>query len=156
MARTTFSGPVVSQAGFISGTDSVIPVSSATVTIDDTYNGETVLLARAAGVTATLPAATGTQAKYRFFVSTSVTSNSNIIKVANSTDVMAGNAVISGGTAGTFGTASTSDTITMNGSTTGGLVGSVVELVDIAAGVWAVSASLNGSGVAATPFSATV
>jgi hypothetical protein len=156
MARTTFSGPVVSQAGFISGADSVIPVSSATVTIDDTYNGETVLLARAAGVTATLPAATGTQAKYRFFVSTSVASNSNIIKVANSTDVMAGNAVISGGTANTFGTASTSDTITMNGSTTGGLIGSVVELVDIAAGVWAVSASLNGSGVAATPFSATV
>lgn len=156
MAMTTFSGPVRSLAGFITGADSVITASAATLTVDDTYNGDTILLSRAAGVTVTLPAATGTQAKYAFFVATSVTSNNNIIKVANATDVMAGNAVISGGTAGTFGTTSTSDTITMNGSTTGGLIGSVVELVDIASGVWAVSASLTGSGVAATPFSATV
>lgn len=156
MSVSTFSGPVRSLGGFITGTDSIFTASTATLTVDDSYNGETILLSRAAGVTVTLPAATGSQAKYKFFVSVSVTSNSNIIKVANATDVMTGNAVISGGTAGIFGTTSTSDTVTMNNSTTGGLIGSVVELIDIASGVWAVSASLNGSGVAATPFSATV
>jgi hypothetical protein len=44
----------------------------------------------------------------------------------------------------------------MNGSTTGGLAGSYIELVDIAAGDWIVRAALIGSGSPATPFSAAV
>lgn len=157
MASTTFSGPVTSTAGFITGTGAVAAaVTAATLTVDSSYNGQVIPLNRAAGITVTLPAATGSQAVYRFVVSTAVTSNNHIIKVANATDVMAGTAGVSGTTGSVFSTLPASDTITMNGSTTGGLAGSYVEVIDIAAGDWIVTAALVGSGTPATPFSATV
>lgn len=157
MASTTFSGPVTSTAGFITGTGAVAAaVTAATLTVDSSYNGQVIPLNRAAGITVTLPAATGSQAVYRFVVSTAVTSNNHIIKVANATDVMAGTAGVSGSTGSVFSTLPASDTITMNGSTTGGLAGSYVEVIDIAAGDWIVTAALVGSGTPATPFSATV
>lgn len=156
MARTTFSGPVVSGAGFITGTDVVqAAVTSATLAVTSDYNGEVIPLSRAGGMTVTLPAATGSQAVYRFIVSTTFTSN-GVIQVANATDVMNGSASVGGGTAALFGTLPASDTLTMNGTTTGGLAGSYIEVTDIAAGYWIVSAALVGSGTPATPFSAAV
>jgi hypothetical protein len=156
MSITTFSGPVRSLAGFISGTDSLAAsVTSATLAVTDAYNGLTVPLNRAAGMTVTLPAATGSQAVYRFLVGTTFTS-SGIIQVANATDVMNGSASVSGTTAALFGTLPASDTVTMNGTTTGGLAGSYIEVKDAAAGYWLVSAALVGSGTPATPFSAAV
>ena len=157
MAITTFSGPVASTAGFITGTgvNSTVTASTLTVTAAD-YNGQTINLSRAAGITVTLPAATGTNAVYTFVVSTTVTSNSYKIQVANSTDVLNGNLLVSGATGTTFGTLPASDTITMNGSTTGGLAGSYVQVTDIAAGYYLVQGSLVGSGTPATPFSAAV
>ena len=157
MASTTFSGPVTSTAGFITGTgvNSTVTASTLTVTQAD-YNGQTINLSRAAGITVTLPAATGTNAVYTFVVSTTVTSNSYKIQVANSTDVMNGNLLVSGATGTTFGTLPASDTITMNGSTTGGLAGSYVQVTEIAAGVFLVTGALIGSGTVATPFSAAV
>lgn len=165
MGRSTFSGPVVSQAGFITGTGAVLAaVTASTLTIpaavsDNTeiYNGQLIPLSRAAGIAVTLPASSGSQASYRFFVSTTITSNTTTIKVANSTDIMVGIATVSSsGTAGTFPTTVTADTITLNGSTTGGVAGSYIELTDVSTGFWVVTAYLEGSGVAATPFSATV
>lgn len=157
MGQTTFSGPVKSNAGFITGTDAIVAaVTTATFTVTSDYNGYVIPLSRAAGVTVTLPAATGSLAKYTFRVDTSVTSNSDIIKVANATDIMQGSATVTASTPGAFYTTATSDTITMNGSTTGGLAGSYVELTDIGAGFWSVRAILVGSGTVATPFSATV
>ena len=157
MSSTTFSGPVTSTAGFITGTGVNIPVTAATLTITTAdYNGQTVNLTRAAGITVTLPAATGSNATYSFVVSTTVTSNSNIIKVANATDVLNGTLNVSGATGTVFGTVPASDTITMNGTTTGGVAGSYVEIIDVAAGVFFVRGSLVGSGTVATPFSATV
>lgn len=45
-------------------------------------------------------------------------------------------------------------TITLNGTTTGGqAIGDSIELIDIAAGVWAVLGHTTTSGVEATPFS---
>ena len=157
MASTTFSGPVTSTAGFITGTgvNSTVTASTLTVTAAD-YNGQTINLSRAAGITVTLPAATGSNATYRFVVSTTVTSNSYKIQVANSTDVLNGSAAVAGTTASVFGTLPASDTLTMNGSTTGGLAGSYVEITDIASGIFLVGGALVGSGTQATPFSAAV
>ncbi len=157
MASTTFSGPVTSTAGFITGTgvNSTVTASTLTVTAAE-YNGQTINLSRAAGITVTLPAATGSNATYRFVVSTTVTSNSYKIQVANSTDVMNGNLNVSGSSGTTFGTLPASDTITMNGSTTGGLAGSYVQVTDIASGIFLVTGALVGSGTVATPFSAAV
>lgn len=157
MGQTTFSGPVKSNAGFIVGTDSVsAALTTATVTLDSSYNGQTALISRAAGTAVTLPAATGSQAVYKIQLATAVTSNSTTIKVASASDIMQGSAVVTASTPGAFYTTATSDTITMNGSTLGGLAGSYVELTDVATGVWLVSAILVGSGSVATPFSATV
>lgn len=158
MSRSTFSGPVVSTGGFISGSDSTVAaVTAATLSVTDAdHNGKLIPLSRAAGITATLPASSGSGAKYKFLITTSVTSNSTIIKVANATDVMVGQVAVSGTTTASFGTASTSDTITMNGSTQGGLSGSWIEVTDYAAGFWYVTGVSVGSGTVATPFSASV
>ena len=157
MANTTFSGPVTSTNGFITGTGVNSTVTAATLTVTaDTYNGQTINLSRAAGVTVTLPAATGSNAVYTFEVATSVTSNNNVIQVANATDVMNGFSSVAGTTGSVFSTLPASDTITMNGSTTGGLIGSYVQVTDLAAGYYLVQAALVGSGTPATPFSAAV
>lgn len=158
MAMTTFSGPVRSLAGFITGADIVqaaVTASTLTITSDD-YNGEIIPISRAAGTAITLPAATGSQARFYILISTTISSNSTTVKVANSTDVMNGIASVGGGTGVVYSTLPASDTITLNGSTTGGVAGSFIEVTDIAAGIWIVNAFLIGSGTPATPFSATV
>lgn len=129
------------------------------VTAGPAYPQQEYLLDAAAGATVTLPAAMGTGFKYKFIVSTTVTSNSYIIQAASSSDVMAGvmigandtDASVSG-----WETAATSDTMTLNGTTTGGYIGDTVELVDIKEGVWAVSGIMKQTGTEATPFSAAV
>lgn len=155
---TTFSGPVRSLAGFITGTDAVTAsVTDATLAVTaDAYNGEIIPINRAAGTAITLPASSGSQARFVFLIGTTITSNSTTVKVANATDVMVGTGSVGGATGVVYSTLPASDTITLNGSTTGGVAGSYIEVVDIAAGFWLVSASLIGSGTPATPFSATV
>lgn len=137
-----------------------VNVTDATYTFSSKpYDDKIITLNRAAGVTVTLPAATGSRARYRFIVGTTVTSNSDKIQVANATDVMAGFAIQSqdaGATLQMFEAGASDDTITMNGSSTGGIRGDVVEVIDIAAGVWAVDVRLAGTGTEATPFSAAV
>lgn len=160
MASTTFSGPVTSTAGFISGADSLVSVTAATATVTPTaHAGRTVLLDRAAGQALTLPAATGTGNSYKFFVATTITSNSTTIKVADATDIMAGVAIVandSDNSASLFETAADSDTITFNGGTTGGIKGATVELQDVAANLWSVRIVGAATNTEATPFSATV
>lgn len=137
-----------------------ISVTSATLTVTSAaHAGGTIVLNRAAGITCTLPAATGSGFKYTFVVGTTVTSNSNIIRVANSSDVMTGvaiNAADGGDTAVAFETAAASDTITLNGTTTGGVRGDRVEVEDIAANLYYVRVVGSATGTEATPFSATV
>lgn len=129
--------------------------ASLTLTAED-HAGKTGLFDVAGGATATLPAATGTGNKYRFAVKTTLTS-SGIIKVANSTDIIQGVLSLSTDISGTNMLASaTADTITMNGTTTGGLKGSVIEIEDVAAGLFVVTGGLVTTGVEADPFSATV
>jgi hypothetical protein len=156
MGSTTFSGPVTSKAGFITGTDVNSTLTASATITQDTYNGQIINLSAAAGMTITLPAATGTNAMYRFVVSTSVTSNTYKVQVANATDVMVGTGSVAGTTGTVFSTLTASDTLTMNGTTQGGVAGSYVEIMDIAAGIFVVRANLLGSGTPATPFSAAV
>ncbi len=131
--------------------------TAATLTLnEDTHAGAWVTLNKADGMTVTLPASAGKGAVYKLFVGTTFTSN-GVIQVANATDIMQGGVSVSTDAAGvTILTAATSDTITMNGSTTGGLKGSFVELEDVSSGVWKVSGFLVSTGAEATPFSAAV
>lgn len=136
--------------------------AGATLTIvEATHAGKLIKLDTAAGSVVTLPVPTGTGAEYTFTVTVLATSNSHIIKVANVNGVMRG--VIhtidtdTGDAVASWGTTSTSDTITLNRSTTGSVyVGETIKIIDVASNVWAVSGFVAVTGSPATPFSATV
>lgn len=125
------------------------------------HAGRTISLDQLAGSVCTLPPATGTGNKYRFRVGVLATSVSHKIQVTLA-DVMqgiilgvrtdSGNAVLG------FAAAATSDTITLNRTTTGSVnLGEWVECEDVATGIWQVSGVLSATGAAfATPFSAAV
>lgn len=162
---------VVGGAGIVVNNDSGSPrflggsvplaLTAATVTLTAAdHSGKTLLLDRAAGIVATLPAATGSGNKYRFVVKTVPTSNAHIVKVANVTDIIQGTAVVvSDNSAAVLGYAAgaADDTISLNGTTTGGLkIGDIIELEDTAAGMFVAYVRTNASGTEATPFSATV
>ncbi len=88
-----------------------------------------------------------------------VTSNNYKIQVANANDTMSGVAVVAndgGATASIFETAADSDTITLDGSTTGGILGGQIELQDVASGKFRVLINQAATGTEATPFSAAV
>jgi hypothetical protein len=139
---------------------SPISATGATLTCTkDLHAGRTIVVSAVAGCAVTLPAATGTGSVYRFVIGASITSNTTTIKVANATDVMSGRAfVISDGAAAVLGyaTTSTSDTITLNGTTLGGLAGDHIEIIDAITGTYAVRVFTAATGSEATPFSATV
>jgi len=137
-----------------------VDVTASTVTITAaSHSGRAVTLNRAAGIAVTLPAAAGTGALYTFIIGTAVTSNSTTIKVANASDTMTGTAyVVSDGAAAVLGyrTGASDDTITFNGTTTGGLKGDIVRVRDVATNLFAVEVLSAATGTEATPFSATV
>lgn len=133
---------------------------AANITLTEAeHAGRTGYFDVAAGAVVTLPRATGSGAIFRFFCKTTITSNSMKIQVGNADDVLRGQALIAQDAADTavvFETAATSDTLTGNGSTTGGITGDYVEIEDIAEGMFRVNAFLSGTGTEATPFSAAV
>jgi hypothetical protein len=139
----------------------LVSASAATlaVTVAD-HDQKIIVLSRAAGgVTATLPAATGSGAVFRFLIGTPLSSGSYIIKVADASGVMRGTITVSDdtdGSTGTFGTVAASDTITLNGGTTGGKVGGLITVIDIANNTHSVTGATVGTGTEATPFGSTV
>lgn len=122
-------------------------------------NGVVVVASRAAGITMTLPKALGHGAEFDIYVGTTITSNNLIVQVADGVDVMSGVCITAqdaGDTVAAYETAADSDTITMNGTTKGGIKGDRIKLKSVQAGVWAVQVIASGSGTEATPFSAAV
>jgi hypothetical protein len=108
----------------------------------------------AAGIALTLPAATGSGDEYELIVGTTVTSSALTVSVVGN-DAMFGNAILSQDAADTavmFEAAADSDRISMNGSTTGGLKGARIKLIDIAADTWYVHVVSAATGTEATPF----
>lgn len=123
------------------------------------HNGRIVTINAAAGCAVRLPAATGSGAQFMIVIGTTITSNTTTIKVANATDSMTGNALQSqdaGATLQMFEVAANDDTITLDGTTKGGIRGDRIELIDIGSNLWLVTAILAGTGSEGTMFSATV
>lgn len=137
--------------GLVSATTSTLTVTAAR------HAGKTIVFNRAGGIATTLPAATGSGDTYRFLIGTTFTSSATIKVVSN--DIMQGFALMAadgGDTLVAFETASDSDTITFNGTTTGGYIGTEILLIDMAADTWFVKIVGSATGSEATPFSATV
>jgi hypothetical protein len=147
----------------VSGGSSRLVAGGSSLTLTQaSHDGKIILLDTAAGTTITLPAASGSGARFSFVVKTTATSNSHKVQVANSSDIIQGllfglSDDGSGGPVKGWEAGASDDTITFNRTTTGtAKVGHRVTIDDIAANVWAVSGSFAASGTEATPFSSAV
>lgn len=159
----TSAGRVESYTGALLrefGGTGLVNATAATLTVTNaTHAGRLVTLNRAAGIAVTLPAATGTGAEFEFFLGTTITSGSTTIKVPDANGTMHGLALVAqdgGDTIVAFEAGGTTDTITWNGSTTGGIKGDSAILKDVGTDTWMVKVFQSATGVEATPFSATV
>lgn len=141
----------------------VVGLAVTTAITELAHEGKTILMTGAgAARTFTMPAATGAGGRYRFVVG-EVNTSGYLIKSVVGSDLMEG--IIIGASTTDSATdacrswlsGATDDTITLNGTTTGGVaVGDWVELEDLSATGWYVRGMITQSGSEATPFSDTV
>jgi hypothetical protein len=172
MANTTFSGPVISKNGFIgTGPGSTVALTAnTTLTVND-HAGRILLTQDADGIF-TLPsintnangATAGTTdynnlnnigASFTFYVDTTAT---DVQIVTDGTDKFTGAAMIAvdDGAKKAFFPGASNDVLSMNGTTKGGIIGSIVTVTAIEAANYLVHNSLLlGSGTIVTPFSDT-
>ena len=170
MANTTFSGPVRSLNGFISFGPKAVISLTATATLTVAAHAGRIITTNVADGKFTLPTITSGSSSnvagandynvlsnlgciYTFWVETLAVDMD--IKT-DGTDKFYGaifNGIDSEETGETFAAnASSNDVMTMNGTTTGGIVGSWVEFTALASAKYFVRGSLIGSGTVATPF----
>lgn len=137
-------------------------VADITLT-EDAHDAKILLLGEVGGnasLTVTLPPATGSGAVYHFIVS--VVNTSDYIIQVTTTDTIDGAVwTISTGDSPDLGqpwpTAATTDTITLNATTKGGVsIGDELILRDIALAQWSLIGHTTTSGSEGTPFSANV
>ena len=165
MAKSTFSGPVVSLAGFISaGNANVVSLTADTSLTVAAHSGK-VLTCNDADGKFTLPSIVATDpgdntdpnqlnnlgATFIFVVETAAT---DMDILTDGTDKFVGG-VYTGkddSTGKTFISGASNDVITMNGSTKGGLAGSIVKVTAIGSAKYAVEGIILGSGTIVTPF----
>ena len=128
----------------------------ATRTLTAADSGKIWLWDAATGVDYTLPPPVAGMC-FSFYASVSVTSNAHAISTDAATTFIGGS--LSMGIAATdtnemqVGDETSDVTISMNGSTTGGLEGTYIEVVAISSTVWiARRSTVIGSGALATPF----
>ena len=177
MANTTFQGPVISKKGFYNtGPANVIDADSSVSLTVATHAGRIVHNDAAGAVTYTLPAVNATadsgvagpgpdlnnaiNVGATFTILNSITKTGDlIVQVANSTEVMSGGAFFiddSSDNVVGFETVAASDTITLNGSTTGGVTYAKIVCTVLGTGLWSVSVHTGCTGSPATCFSAAV
>ena len=131
--------------------------TGATLTV--AQSGSYVLWDSATGFTITLPTpAVGLI--YELIVAKTATIGTHSLVANNTTSqFMYGPASVTNittGTVGTFvGTASIGQAIRMNGTTSGGSVGTIITVVATSATQWSVSGQLIGSGIVTTPWTTT-
>lgn len=141
----------------------LVPAGSTLTLTEALHGGKTICLDTAAGSVVTLPAASGSGARFYFVVTVIATSNSHKIQVANASDTMIGMVLSVSDDAGfpvkgyTADATAGADTITLNRTTTGSTVkGEWFEVQDVAANKWNVRGMIAATGTEATPFSAAV
>ena len=153
MAKSTFSGPVVSNNGFISaGSNNVVNITAETTLTFDSHAGRLMEVNDADGAV-TLPSISSSEigAVYRFFIGTTA---SDLDIKTDGTDKFVGSISvgITNSTHKRFVPAASNDVISMNGTTTGGIANSYVEVTALATAEYMVQGMLIGSGTIATPF----
>lgn len=176
MARSTFQGPVRSLGGiYQQGPASIVEITSSTTLNPVDHAGRILSVggSLAANVVLTLPTinvtansttsgpgqdpstANNEGVAYTIWVPTTISTSS--LKIGtDGTDKFVGYvlSIDSDTTDATrgFGAASTNDYINLNGTTTGGVAGTWIQIFAIAANKYMVNGVVVGSGVVATPF----
>jgi hypothetical protein len=166
MSKSTFSGPVKSLSGFISaGNSSVVSLTADTTLTVDSHAGK-VLLCNDADGKFTLPSIVTTVpidptdpnqlnnlgASFTFILETAAT---DLDIKTDGTDKFVGSVFVGindAATGKTFVSGATNDVITLNGTTKGGVAGSIVKVTAMASAKYHVEAFLIGSGTLVTPF----
>ena len=134
----------------------VITVATASYTLDPAQTGSLVVLDRAAGSDVTLPTDPATGTYYTFTVATDVTSNDYSVNLGSAGENFEGYLFgMKAATAPELFTPSALGTsiLSMNGSTTGGLVGTQFSVVYTETNVWTLSGNFYGTGALANPVS---
>jgi hypothetical protein len=176
MARTTFQGPVRSLGGFYQQGPATTVEVTASVTLNPVdYAGRFIFVggSLAANVVITLPAINTTAnpvtsgpgqdpstannegVTYTIWVPTTISTSS--VKIGtNGTDKFVGSLLsvdtdTSGAMVG-FTAAASNDFINLNGTTTGGVAGTWIQIVAVAANKYMVTGVVLGTGTVATPF----
>lgn len=149
-------GPTKVYSGSVRCKKHLIIGSAATVQLDALMSRAIALFDSAAGIVYTLPPA-NPGISIEFMVSVSVTSNNFKIITSAGTEFLTGGIVSddtdSGDVATNFRANGTSHVaLTMNGTTTGGLIGTRLRFTCLSTTLWMVEGVVNGSGTVATPF----
>lgn len=136
----------------------VISGQGATRTLNELESGSVCLFDRAAGIVYTLPTAKP-GAHFDFVVTTAVTSNAAKVITGAGTELLIGGYTnvdtdTSNAVAVFDGNGSNHIAVSMNGTTTGGLVGTKLRFTCLSATRWMVEGIVRGSGTVATAFSA--
>ena len=179
MAQTTFQGPVRSLGGiYQQGPATVVEITASTTLSPSAHGGRIISVggSLAAAVTLTLPAI-NTSANpvtsgpgqdpntvnnegvvYTIWVPTTIsTSSLKIGTTSGSSDLYVGAVMsidsdTSGAVVAFSANGSSNDFINLNGTTTGGVAGTWIQIVAIAADKYMVTGNVIGSGTVATPF----
>ena len=179
MARTTFQGPIRSLGGiYQQGPATVVDITTSTTLTPEAHGGRIIAVggSLAAALTLTLPTIdvstnpttsgpgqdpntlNNEGVVYTIWVPTTISTSSLKIGVtAASGDLYVGAVMsidsdTSGAVVAFSANGSSNDFINLNGTTTGGVAGTWVQIVAIAANKYMVNGNVIGSGTVATPF----
>jgi hypothetical protein len=177
MARTTFQGPVRSLGGiYQQGPATTVEITASTTLSPEAHGGRIISVGGtlAAALTLTLPAintsansitsgpgqdpstANNEGVVYTIWVPTTIATSA--LKIGtNGTDKFVGTIIMNdvdtdGAALVGFTAAAANDFINLNGTTTGGVAGSWIQIVAIAANKYMVNGTVLGTGSVATPF----
>jgi hypothetical protein len=176
MARSTFQGPIRSLGGiYQQGPASVVEITADTTLSPEAHGGRIVSVggSLATALTLTLPAinvstnpttsgpgqdpstANNEGVVYTIWVPTTISTSS--LKIGtDGTDKYVGSVLSidtdTSGAAVGFVAGASDDFINLNGTTTGGVAGTCVQIVAIAANKYMVTGTVLGTGTVATPF----
>lgn len=138
----------------------IISAGAATLAPTIQQSGSIIALAKADGTTVTLPACSVANIGVTYKFQIAVSSTGGVFYVINTT----GSDVFLGGIYGSiaapgaindafFGVSTANKRITLNATTTGGLIGGWVEVTCVSGTQWMVTGVTLGTGTIATPFS---
>ena len=165
MAKTTFSGPIQSLAGFISAGNANVVSLTADTSLTVAAHAGKILTCNDADGKFTLPSIVATApgedndpnqtnnlgATFTFVVETAAT---DMDILTDGTDKFVGGLYtgVTDATGKTFISGASNDVITLYGSTKGGLAGSIIKVTAVGSAKYAVEGIILGSGTLVTPF----